>query len=61
LGGGCLQLGGGAASLDARVGGKEGEIGEGLQRGAILTFTDGITNRNILLVKGSCHCTEILV
>ena len=29
LGGGCLQLGGGAASLDARVGEKEGEIGEG--------------------------------
>jgi len=54
-------LGGGAASLDARVGGKEGEIGEGPQRGAILTFTDGITNENIMLVKGSCHYTEILV
>jgi hypothetical protein len=54
-------LGGGAASLDARVGEKEGEIGEGPQCGALLTFTDGITNGNILLVKRSCHCTEILV
>jgi hypothetical protein len=43
--------------------------GEVRQLGDILTFTDGITDENILsmipsvilTVKGSCHCTEILV
>jgi hypothetical protein len=62
-----LQLGGEAAFLDAEVGEEEGEIGE--ERGDIFTFTDGITDGKFLSVilsvlmsvKGSHHCTEILV
>jgi hypothetical protein len=67
LGGGCLQLVVGAVCLDAGVREEKEEIGEATCD--LLTFTDGITDRNIpsviplaiLTVNGSRHCTEILV